>query len=110
MIRGILHCVKFDGMTAEPVLPDDGKYLLFENYKSVPDPELEIREGGQSSRPVYKRGDQSPKNFFWPFGPQFALKTRGALPWIRHCKSSVMPESHGRMYYHYMGYIGVYHC
>ena len=33
MIRGILHHVKFDGMTAEPVLPDDGKYLLFESYK-----------------------------------------------------------------------------
>ena len=33
MIRGILHRVKFDGMTAEPVLPDDGKYPLFESYK-----------------------------------------------------------------------------
>ena len=73
MIRGILHCVKFDGMTAEPVLPDDGKYLLFESYKSVPDPDLEIRGGGRSSRPVYKRGGRSPKKFFPPFGPQFAL-------------------------------------
>ena len=33
MIRGILHRIKFDGMTAEPVLPDDGKYLLFDSYK-----------------------------------------------------------------------------
>ena len=33
MIRGILHRVKFDSMTAEPVLSDDGKYLLFESYK-----------------------------------------------------------------------------
>ena len=31
MIRGILHRVKFDGMTAEPVLPDNGKYLLFDS-------------------------------------------------------------------------------
>ena len=86
MIRGILHCVKFDGMTAEPVLPDDGKYLLFESYRSVPHPDLEIRGGGRSSRPFYKRGAWSPKNFFQPFGPQFALKITGALPWIRHCK------------------------
>ena len=34
-IRGIPHHVKFDGMTAEPVLPDDGKYLLFESYKQI---------------------------------------------------------------------------
>ena len=86
MIRGILHCVKFDGMTAEPVLPDDGKYLLFESYKSVPDPALEIRGGGRSSRPLYKRGGQSPKYFFRPSGPQFALKIREALPWICHYK------------------------
>ena len=33
MIREIRHCVKFDGMTAEPVSPDDGKYLPFESYK-----------------------------------------------------------------------------
>ena len=86
IIRGILHRVKFDGMTAEPVLPDDGKYLLFESYRSVPHPDLEIRGGGRSSRPFYKRGAWSPKNFFQPFGPQFALKITGALPWIRHCK------------------------
>ena len=34
-IRGIPHHVKFDDMTAEPVLPDDGKYLLFESYKQI---------------------------------------------------------------------------
>ena len=56
IIRGILHRVKFDGMTAEPVLPDDGKYLLCESYRSVPNPDLEIRGGGRSSRPFYKRG------------------------------------------------------
>ena len=68
MIRGILHCVKFDGMTAEPVLPDDGKYLLCESYRSVPNPDLEIRGGGRSSRPFYKRGAWSPKIFFSPLG------------------------------------------
>ena len=33
MIRGTLHCVKFDSITAEPVLSDDSKYLLFDSYK-----------------------------------------------------------------------------
>ena len=45
----------------------------------VPDPDLEIRGGGEgtrSSRPLDKGGGGpiSPKNFF---GPQFALKTKG---------------------------------
>ena len=100
MIREILHRVKFDGMTAEPVLPDDGKYLLFESYKSVPDPDLVIRGEGWSSRPLYKRGVRSPKNFFRPFGPQFALKIRAARPPGSATANSVLPESHGRMYYH----------
>ena len=30
------------------------------------------------------RGRGSQKNFFQPFGHQFGLKIRGALPWIRH--------------------------
>ena len=39
---------------------------------AVPDPDLEIREGG---------GGQSPKRlFFGPFGPQFGLKIRGRAP------------------------------
>ena len=41
----------------------------------MPDPDLEIR-GAQSSRPLHKGGG-SPKNIFWPFGPQFGLKIRG---------------------------------
>ena len=32
------------------------------------DPDLEIRGGGQSSRPLGKRGGGGgPNNFFWPF-------------------------------------------
>ena len=31
------------------------------------DPDLEIRGGGQSSRPLGKEGGGSPNNFFWPF-------------------------------------------
>ena len=80
MIRGILHCVKFDGMTAEPVLPDDGKYLLFESYRSVPDPGLEIRGGDRSSRPLYKGGAWSPKNFFSALWASVCSKNNGGPP------------------------------
>ena len=65
--------------------------------KTVPDPDLEIRGGRQSSRPLGKGGGGgggggNQKTFFWPFGPQFGLKLRGGgppgpLPWIRHGKN-----------------------
>ena len=56
---------------------------------ALPDPDLEIRWGGRSSRPLDK-GGRSPKNFFSPFGTQFGLKIKGGwapgpLPWICHC-------------------------
>ena len=65
---------------------------------SVPDPDLEINGGwgvgggGQSPRPLDKRGAQwgslVPPTFFGPFRSQFGLKIRGAhpgpLPWICH--------------------------
>ena len=50
--------------------------------RTVPDPDLEINKvgGGGGSHPDPEiRGDQSPKNFFQPFGPQFGLKIRGCL-------------------------------
>ena len=40
------------------------------DYHSVPDPDLDIR-GGEGG---------SPENISQPFGPQFTLKIRGALP------------------------------
>ena len=43
---------------------------------TVPDPDLEIRGGGQSSGPL-ERGGRSPKKFFLPFGPQFGIKIWG---------------------------------
>ena len=51
------------------------------NY-SEPDPDLEIRGGGRSSRPLDKRrggggGGDRQKKFFRPFGPQFGLKIKG---------------------------------
>ena len=48
--------------------------------KPVPDPDLE-KKGGLSSPPDPEiRGEaQSPKNFFWPFGPQLSLKIRGRV-------------------------------
>ena len=52
--------------------------------KTVPDPDLEIRGGRQSSRPLGKGGGGDlQKTFFWPFGPQFGLKLRGGgrAPW-----------------------------
>ena len=66
-------------MTAEPVLPDDGKYLLFESYRSVPDPGLEIRGGGRSSRPLYKRGAWSTK-FFSALWASVCSKNKGGPP------------------------------
>ena len=44
-------------------------------HTSVPDPDLEIRRGAWSSRPLDKGGGGGlPKKIFWPFGPQFDLK------------------------------------
>ena len=43
--------------------------LEFGGGFSVPNPDLEIRGGGQS-----------PKKFFGPLGPQFGRKIRGPLP------------------------------
>ena len=44
---------------------------------AVPDPDLEIRGGGGSSRPLDKGRGGLPKTFFRPFGPQFGLKKEG---------------------------------
>ena len=43
---------------------------------AVLDPDLEIRWGGGSSRPLEK-GGRSPQIFFQPFAPQFGLEIRG---------------------------------
>ena len=40
---------------------------------AVLDPEPEIRGGGGGGKAQY------PKNFFWPFGPQFGLKIGGGV-------------------------------
>ena len=40
----------------------------------MPDPDLEIREGGGGG------GGGLPKNVFRPFRPQFGLKIKGAAP------------------------------
>ena len=61
---------------------------------TVPDPNLEIRRRGGSSRPLDKRGTRS-------FGPQFVPKIRGrggggppgSLPWIRHWSAISMAYS-----------------
>ena len=45
----------------------------------VPDPDLEIRGWGRSSRSL-DGGEQSPKNIFSALGPQFGLKIRGGGP------------------------------
>ena len=50
---------------------------------AVPDTVLEIRDWGQSSKPLEKGGggagglQKTQKKFFRPFGPQFGLKIRG---------------------------------
>ena len=44
---------------------------------AVPDPDLEIRGGGGSSRPLDKGKTGPPKISFRPFGPQFGPKIRG---------------------------------
>ena len=56
--------------------------ILAYHDDAVPDPDLEIREGG-SSKPL-RGGGQSQKNR--PFRPQFHVKIRGGgpLPWISH--------------------------
>ena len=51
----------------------------------MPDPNLEIRvvgwgDGHPEPEISGGGGDQSPKIFFQPFGPQFGLKIRGAGP------------------------------
>ena len=45
---------------------------------TVPDPDLEIRRGGGSSRPLDEGvGADLQKKIFWPLGPQFGLKWGG---------------------------------
>ena len=41
----------------------------------MPDTDLEIRGGGGGGGHP-EGGASLPKNFFWPFGPQFGLKIR----------------------------------
>ena len=63
---------KFDS-TNQGHYPDLGS----DTSSAVPDPDLEIRRGRRSSRPLDKGGSGLPKKFFGPFGPQFGLKIRG---------------------------------
>ena len=52
---------------------------------SVADPDRQIKGGPEISGGVGT--GRTPKNFFWPFGPQFGLKIRGRgglLSWIRY--------------------------
>ena len=44
------------------------------------DPDLQIREGGGHPDPEIREEPGLNKIFFLPFGPQFGLKVRGALP------------------------------
>ena len=70
---------KFDS-TNQGHYPDLGS----DTSSAVPDPDLEIRRGRRSSRPLDKGGSGLPKKFFGPFGPQFGLKIRGGggrSPW-----------------------------
>ena len=61
-----------------PIRNESGKMTVKRKNKTVPDPDLEIRDGGQSSRPLGKGGGGGlQKNFFSPFGPQFGLKLSG---------------------------------
>ena len=62
-----------------------------QNTVSVADPDLQIIGGGGGG------GGRSPKNVFWPFGPQFGLKIVGtraprSLPWICHWVYHVSAE------------------
>ena len=56
----------------------------------MPDPDLEIREGGSHPGPEIRGGGgSSPKTFFRPSGLSLVYKIRGAwaprpLPWILH--------------------------
>ena len=56
----------------------------------VPDTDIEISRGPCHSDPKIRGEGCLPKEFFWPFGPQFGPNIRGGggggpLPWIRHC-------------------------
>ena len=81
------------------------------SFKSVADPDLQIRVrggGGDGSSTLWdKEGAWSQKKFFRPFGPHFGLRIRGGggkegghgpLPWICHCKwSSVYPNCYDKL-------------
>ena len=45
----------------------------------VPDPDIEISGGPGHPDPKIRGGGEAclPKEFFWPFGPQFGPKIRG---------------------------------
>ena len=48
-------------------------------YRTVADPDLQIRGGGGGGHPgpEIRGGTGLPKNFFWPFRPHFGRKMRG---------------------------------
>ena len=57
----------------------------------MPDPDLEIIWGGQSSRPLDKGGGCSPPKFFSALRASVWSKNkRGPLPWIRHCFGDIL--------------------
>ena len=45
----------------------------------VPNPDLEIKEGGEGGHldPQIRGEGRTVQNFFWPFGLQFGLKNKG---------------------------------
>ena len=47
---------------------------------AVADPDLQIRKEGDHRHPEIRKEPGLNKFFFLPFGPQFGLKVRGALP------------------------------
>ena len=49
----------------------------------LPDPDIEISRGPGHPDPKIRGGGVAclPKEFFWPFGPQFGPKIRGGGGW-----------------------------
>ena len=67
-------------------------WIAIETSNQVPDPELDIRGWGRSSRLLDKGRARSPKKFFFgSSGHSLVLKLGGLGPlsWFRHCLGSI---------------------
>ena len=76
---------------------EQGDYFMIIKHQlpfSVPDPDLDIKGGGLSSRPLVKGGPVSQKQF-WALQASFWSKNKGGAGPSPRSAASFSPRNHG---------------